>query len=100
MRNDIHPRHVALLEMIEDYIAAKPGRSARALGLRAARDPRMVPNLKRGQTYPASAMIKLLNILIPFLAEGARQEQVLMDELGEQLGRGGGHQLRAFSMAA
>lgn len=100
MCTDIHPRHAALVEMIEDYIAAKPGRSARGIGLRAARDPRMVPNLKRGQTYPAAAMIKLLNMLIPFLAEGARQEQVLLDELSEQLGRSGGHQLRAFPLAA
>lgn len=96
----IHSRHSALLEMIDDYVAAKPGLSARGLGLRAARDPRMVPNLKRGQAYPPAAMLKLLNILLPFLVEAAQQEEALADRLGEQLGRGGGHQLRDFPLAA
>lgn len=101
MCNEVHPRHAALLEMIGDYLrAGPPGRSARGLGMRAANDPRMIPNLRRGQTYPAAKMLKLLGILIPFLEGCARDEAAVMDELGEKLGRGGGHMLRAFPMAA
>ena len=98
--SDIHPRHAALLDLVADYIEAKPGRSARGLGLRAAGDPRMIPNLQRGGRYPAAAMLKLLGILTASLSDRARDEALLIDELGEQLGRSGGHQLRTFKMAA
>ena len=101
MSIDVHPRHAALLEMVEDYLrAGPPGRSARGLGMRAANDPRMVPNLRRGGSYPAPVMLRLLGILIPFLEGCVRDELAVVDNLGEQLALGGAHQLRAFPLAA
>lgn len=95
----IHPRHAVVLEIVDEYLAAK-GCSARWLGLTVARDPRLVPNLQRGQAYPARVMIALLDRLMGFLADEQRREDALADELGEQLGRAGGHKLRDFPLAA
>lgn len=95
---NIHPRHAALLDMVDDYLAAK-GKSARWLGLTVAQDARMVPNLQRGQTYPARVMLALLERLIGHLMAQQRQDETDADALGEQLGRSGGHQLRAFPRA-
>ena len=73
MSNTPAQRHTVLLEMIGDYLTAK-NKSARWLGIVVASDPRMVPNLRRGQTYPPMVMLALLNRLLPFLAEEAEQE--------------------------
>lgn len=57
-----------LLEGIGEYLPAKQ-RSARWLGLTVAGDARLVPNLKRGQRYPAAVLIALCERLIAFYSE-------------------------------
>ncbi|WP_370178221.1 hypothetical protein [Alteriqipengyuania sp.] len=65
-----------MIDLIDDYLAST-GKSARWLGTVAAKDPRFVPNLRRGQEYPAHIMLGLLErIMVPLLE---RREQELAD---------------------
>ena len=54
-----------LIEGLGEYLAAK-GRSARWLGITVAGDPRLLPNLIRGQAYPATTLIALAQRLLAF----------------------------------
>jgi hypothetical protein len=66
------PNH-AMLDLIDDYLA-HTGKSARWLGVVAAKDPRLVPNLRRGQHYPAQIMLGLLERLMASLSERRQRE--------------------------
>ena len=69
-------RNSAMLELIDDYLDTT-GKSARWLGIVAAKDPRLVPNLRRGQEYPARIMLGLLErLMVPLLAQ---REQEIAD---------------------
>lgn len=63
-----------LLDSIGDYLT-DAGRSARWLGLRIAGDPRLVPNLQRGQQYPARTLLALSQHLNRFYEGALRAEQ-------------------------
>lgn len=63
-----------LIEGLGEYLAAK-GRSARWLGITVAGDPRLLPNLKRGQAYPAAILLALAQRLLAFYNEGLAKEE-------------------------
>ena len=49
-------RHADLVHLIREYLIDSH-RSARWFGLRVANDVRLVPNLARGQEYPAGVLV-------------------------------------------
>ena len=69
-----HDRHALLLEHLSEYLSAKQ-KSARWLGITVANDPRLIPNLTRGQQYPARIMLNLAQRLVEFYRERLEQEQ-------------------------
>lgn len=73
-------RNSAMLALIDDYLDST-GKSARWLGIVAAKDPRFVPNLRRGQEYPAQIMLGLLGRLMISLSERRQKELVDIAEM-------------------
>lgn len=69
-------RHALLVEHLQEYLSAKR-RSARWLGLTVARDARLLPNLMRGQDYPAHIMLALSSRLLAFYEDQLAQEQTV-----------------------
>lgn len=65
-----------LLAGLEEYLAANR-KSARWLGLRVCGDPRLVPNLKRGQHYPVAVIVALWERLFVFYGGAVTEEQAL-----------------------
>ena len=55
-KTSVAPRHADLVNLIWGYLEDS-NRSARWFGLRVADDARLVPNLVRGQEYPASVLV-------------------------------------------
>lgn len=70
----VHPRHAQLVEGLHEYLEAT-GKSARWLGLVTAGNPRLVPGLIRGQTYPAKVMLSLATRLVDFYTAQLEAEQ-------------------------
>jgi hypothetical protein len=57
--------HTALVDLIDEYLE-DANKSARWLGLTVAQNARLVPNLRRGQHYPARIMLALSERLRAF----------------------------------
>lgn len=52
-----------LVGILGEYLE-EIGKSARWFGWTVAADPRLIPNLRRGQRYPASVMLKIWKRLL------------------------------------
>lgn len=72
----VHPRHADLVALLEDYLAER-GRSARWLGLTVANDPRLLPNLRRGQHYPVEVRINLARRMVEYYSAQSATEKAL-----------------------
>lgn len=59
--------HSELLQLIETYLT-DTDKSARWLGLWTAQDARLVPNLRRGQTYPLETLLNVSGHILAFYA--------------------------------
>ncbi|WP_226660577.1 hypothetical protein [Alteriqipengyuania lutimaris] len=88
-----------MLALIDDYLATT-GKSARWLGIVTAKDARFVPNLRRGQQYPAHLMLALLDRLCASLSERRQQELEDIEAMETALWDGAGQNLRALRVAA
>ena len=64
-QSTIAPRHADLVKLIHVYLGDR-GRSARWFGLQVADDARLVPNLARGQHYPADILVAAVERMLAF----------------------------------